>query len=242
MRTCRLILPETIFALFFCSIIDPGFSQQPVRPITVGQPMPDFTLPVYQGGEFKFSSVKGKTVVLVFPRGMASKDGWCHVCNYQYAELADAEKTQQIRKKYGIEILYIFPYAKTMIDEWIDKYPNQLVDIEVGKNPPKGQQLDERASRRAETYKREFPKNFQAKKGEVPTPFPILLDADRTLSKGLGIFAEEWSGSRVDQNIPSIYIVDAMGILQFKYISQNTFDRPGLPYLIRMIEWVNQRR
>jgi len=67
-------------------------------------------------------------------------------------------------------------------------------------------------------------------------PFPILIDADRRVSKGLGIFAEEWSGSRIDQNIRAVYIVDPKGVLQFKYISQNTFDRPSLPYLVRMIE------
>jgi len=89
-------------------------------------------------------------------------------------------------------------------------------------------------------YRREFPKSYHFEKGKVPTPFPIMVDADRILSKGLGIFTEEWSGSKAEQNIPSIFIVDAKGIVQFKYISQNTFDRPHLPYLMKMVEFINR--
>jgi len=213
--------------------------QNAIRPITLGQPMPDFTLPVYQGGQFTLSGLKDKTVMLVFPRGMASKEGLCHVCNYQYSELAEADQKQQIRKKHNLEIAIIFPYDKAWIDNWMDKFPAQLDDIEQGKNPPAGQVQDERAARRTQTYRTEFPKSFRAKKGEVPQPFPILVDAERTLSKGLGLFAEEWGGSKVDQNIPAVYIIDAKGVVQFKYISQNTLDRPKLDYLMRIVDWIN---
>jgi len=71
---------------------------------------------------------------------------------------------------------------------------------------------------------------------DVVNSFPILVDADRTVSGGLGFFTTDWSGSDADQNIPTILIVDENGILQFKYMSQNTMDRPPLEYLIRFME------
>ena len=212
---------------------------QPIRPVTLGQGMPDFTLPVYQGGELRLSSLRGKTLLIVFPRGLAGQDHWCHVCNYQHSELVDAEMNQQIRKKNNLEIIYVFPYNREMITQWIDAYRAQLADIENYKNPPKEQLGDEKIRQRMERTKKEMPRSFHVSKGKVPTPFPILIDADRVVSKGLGIFAEEWSGSKVDQDIPTVFVVDPAGIVRFKYISQNTFDRPGLSYLLKMIEWAN---
>ena len=67
-------------------------------------------------------------------------------------------------------------------------------------------------------------------------PFPILFDGDRTVSKGLGLFTEEWGGSKIDQNMPTVYIIDNKGHVQFKYISQNTFDRPGFDYLMKFLD------
>lgn len=235
----RTILAAAV--LCFAAFALPCFAQQTdIRPVSVGQPMPDFTLPVYQGGELKFSGLRGKTVLVVFPRGLASKTGWCHVCNYQYSELVEADRQDRIRQKNNLEILWILPYSREMVGQWIDIFPQQLVDIENGKNPPPDQPQDERATRRREMYRREFPKSYRFEKGKVPTPFPILVDADRTLSRGLGFFTEEWSGSKAEQNIPSILIIDPKGIVQFKYISQNTFDRPHLPYLMKMVDFVNR--
>ncbi len=84
--------------------------------------------------------------------------------------------------------------------------------------------------------KRYFPNDYMYEKGKVPTPFPILMDADRTVTGGLGIFTTEWSGSKVGQNIPTILILDKEGTVQFKYMSQNTFDRPSADYLMRFLE------
>lgn len=241
MTSKKILLFAAMLCLSTCAL--PSFAQQTdIKPVSLGQPMPDFNLPVYQGGELRFSSLIGKTVILVFPRGLASKTGWCHVCPYQYSELVEADQQQQIRKRNNLEILWILPYSKEMVGQWIDIFPNQLMDIENAKNPPKDQPQDERAVRRTETYRREFPKSYHYEKGKVPMPFPILVDADRTLSKGLGIFTEEWSGSKAEQNIPSIFIVDPKGIVQFKYISQNTFDRPHLPYLLKMVDFIHRAK
>jgi len=198
--------------------------------------MPDFSLPVYQGGELKFSSLRGKTVLMIFPRGLAGKDHWCHVCNYQYMELAEAEQSRQLRKQYNLEILFVLPYSRSVVKQWLAAFPAQLADIAAWKNPPQEQRADEKVRLRMERIRQEMPKEYTVPKEGTPIPFPILVDADRVLTKGLGIFAEEWSGSRIDQNIPTVIIVDPQGMVQFKYMSQNTWDRPPLPYLEKMLE------
>jgi peroxiredoxin len=207
-----------------------------IRPVSVGQPMPDFTLPVYQGAELALSQLKGKNVMILFPRGLAGEDHWCHICNYQYAELLELEEKKNIREKVNLEILYVLPYDKDMVAQWIDKFPEQLGDIEGWKNPADPDNLDEAAKRRLGFAKIYFPKSYVFEKGKVPTPFPILVDGDRTVSKGLGIFTEEWGRSKIDQNIPTVFLIDKEGIVRFKYFSQNTFDRPGFDYLLKILD------
>jgi peroxiredoxin len=206
-----------------------------IQPVSVLQPMPDFTLPVYQGGETTLSQLKGKNVLLIFPRGLAGENHWCHVCNYQYAELAELEINQKIREKNNLEILFVLPYSKEMVQEWVDKFADQMADIDNWKNPAEPEKLDEQGRRRMEIIKRFMPKSFTFEKGKVPLPLPILIDAERTVSKGLGVFTTEWGGSKVEQNVPAIFIIDKKGVLQFKYISQNTFDRPGPDYLLKIL-------
>ena len=207
-----------------------------IRPVTLGQPMPEFTLPEYQGGELSMSQLKGKNVMLLFPRGLAGEDHWCHICNYQYAELLELEEEKQIRKTYNLEILYVFPYSAEMIANWIDTFPDQMADIENWKHPEDPESLDERGKRRLAFATQAFPKRFVFEKGKIPTPFPILIDGERTVSKGLGVFTEEWGGSKIDQNVPTVFLIDKEGIVRFKYFSQNTFDRPGFDYLLTFLD------
>jgi peroxiredoxin len=212
--------------------------QEPaITPVTVGSPMPDFTLPAFQGGTVTLSSLKGKTVILIFPRGYAAPGAWCHVCNYQHSELVEYDARTEFRKKANVEILFVMPYGKDAIADWIDKYPQQLADLEAWKNPDPSK-LDEAGRRRMERSRKYYPKAFKARKGEVPVPFPILVDGDRAVSKGLGIFTTDWSGSKVDQNVPTVFVIDPAGIVQFKYFSQNTLDRPGIEHLAKVVEWV----
>ncbi len=115
----------------------------PQQPLTVGQLLPDFTLAALQGGEVTLSSLRGKTVVLVFPRGR-SGSGWCHVCHYQYAELAEFDEQRGLRENHDVEILFVLPYAGETVQEWADAFPTQLQDIEDWKNPPDQANLDDR--------------------------------------------------------------------------------------------------
>jgi peroxiredoxin len=101
------------------------------------EPMPDFTLPSFQGGSVTLSSLKGKNVLIVFPRGFAAEGRWCTICNYKYAELVDMEKAEQLREKFDLEILYIFPYGKETVRQWLDVLPEQLDKIKTGRTRPK---------------------------------------------------------------------------------------------------------
>lgn len=212
---------------------------QLLRPATVGSPMPDFTLPVFQGGEITLSELRGKNVMIVFPRGLSRPGSWCHICPYQHAELVEYEAETNWQSRANLEILYVLPYSQEMVGEWIDAYPQLLQDNENAKNPPDLANLDDAGRARVERSRQIYPKTFAATKGQVPNPFPILVDADRTVSTGLGFFTTDWSGSNAEQNIPTILIIDPEGILQFKYMSQNTVDRPPQEYLVQVVDVIN---
>jgi peroxiredoxin len=212
------------------------------QPAVVGQPMADFTLPVYQGGTLTLSSLRGHNVLLLFPRGYAAENYWCTICNYRYVELAELEKARKIQEAYNVRVLVVFPYAQDVVKAWLEALPGQLETIRTTKNPADPAKLDERAKTRMERFRQLFPADFSLPKGEVLAPFPILVDGERTLSRRLDLFRNEWSGSKVDQNIPSVYIIDANGVLQFKYLGQNTVDRPGYDYLLKVLEVINSKK
>ena len=212
------------------------------QPAVVGQPMADFTLPVYQGGTLTLSSLRGKNVLILFPRGYAAENYWCTICNYRYVELAELEKAKKIQEKYNVEILVVFPYTRDVVTSWLEALPGQLETVRTTKNPADPSKLDEKGKARMERFRQLFPNDYSLEKGTILTPFPILVDGERTLSKKLDLFRNEWSGGKADQNIPSVYIVDADGILQFKYLGQNTVDRPGYDYLMKVLEVINSNK
>ncbi|MEN6559398.1 MAG: redoxin domain-containing protein [Acidobacteriota bacterium] len=216
----------------------PGVEPRP-QPAVVGQPMSDFTLPVYQGGALTLSSLRGKNVLLLFPRGWAAENYWCTICNYRYVELAELEKAQRIREKYNVEILVVFPYPRDVIKAWLEALPGQLEMIRATKNPADPSLLDEKGRARMDRFRQLFPGDYSLEKGAILTPFPILVDGEETLSKRLDLFRTEWGGGKAAQNIPSVYIIDANGVLQFKYIGQNTVDRPSYGYLLKVLEVIN---
>ncbi|MFC1639827.1 redoxin domain-containing protein [Gemmatimonadota bacterium] len=207
-----------------------------LRPVTVGSPMPDITLPVYQGGDVTLSDLRGKRVMMVFPRGLSRPTSWCHVCPYQLAELADYEATTNFRERANLEILFVIPYRREKVGEWIDAFPQLLQDIEDSKNPSDAAALDDAGRARLQRSRLTYPETFRMEPEDVERSFPILIDADHAVSSGLGLFTTDWSGSDAEQNIPTILIIDEEGILQFKYMSQNTRDRPPLEYLVWFLD------
>src|SRR4030042_4652086 len=124
--------------------------------------MPDFPLPSFQGGTVTLSSLKGKSVMIVFPRGFAAEGRWCTICNYKYADLIDVEKTDQLRKKFDLEILYVFPYGRETVQQWLDAPPEQLDKITGWKNPAGADQIDEKGKARMEMARKGFHKDLSA--------------------------------------------------------------------------------
>ncbi len=240
MRFLHFVPLSSLAALLFLPIgPDLAAQTQPLRPVSVGSPMADFTLPAFQGGEVTISELRGKNVMIVFPRGLSRPDSWCHICPYQHSEFVEYEAETSWRSRANLEILYVLPYPREKVREWIDAYPQLLQDNEDAKNPPDPASLDDAGRARVERSRQIYPKTFTATKGQVPTPFPILVDADHAVSHGLGFFTTDWSGSNAEQNVPTILIIDAEGILQFKYMSQNTVDRPPLEYLVQVVDVLN---
>jgi len=239
----RLIFLTVFLVLSIFLIITPSVAQeQQIRPALLGQPMPDFALPSYQGSEVRLSSLKGKNVMLIFPRGYAAPDRWCTICNYKYVELVELEKANQIRKKYNLEILIVLPYPRETVKVWLEVLPEQMLKIKNWKYPENLNQLDEKGRQSVERYRRIFPRDFMVSPDNIPTPFPILIDADHQVSSGLGLFTTSWGGSQVEQNIPAVYLIDSQGILRFKYISQNTLDRPEYEYLLKILGMIKQKK
>jgi len=237
-RPQPLLLIGLAAALILAALAPVRISAQTteIKPAILGQPMPDFSLPSLQGPEVALSKLKGKNVLIVFPRGYAAENYWCTICDYYYAELVELERTESVRKKFNLEILYVFPYPKETVQAWVNDLPAQLEKLHGWKYPAEPDKLDEKGKARMERLLKGLPKDLLFKKGEVPLPFPILIDAGHAVTGGLGTYTAEWGGSKIDQNIPTVMLVDADGTLRFKYMGQNTWDRPSYEYLFRQME------
>lgn len=227
-----------LFPLLALAIVCQGLlsaQAAPLQPANFGDAFPDITLPSVQGANITLSSLKGKNVLIIFPRGRVA-DHWCQICHYQYAELADLEKVQQIRKKYNLEIIFVLPYDKATVEHWVSIFPEQMAVIEGWKNPTAEELKNPRVKAWTERVKLLLPKRLLVSKENIPVPFPILIDAERKLSEGLQLFALDWDGSYVEQNIPTVFILDGQGNVRFKYHSQSTADRPDAAFLLKFIE------
>lgn len=201
----------------------------------IGYPMPDFELPSYQGDTVSLSQFRGKNILLLFPRGRYENQ-WCRFCHYQYIELVELEESRRIREALNLEIIQVMPYTKEELDDWVNDFGRNLGEIEAWKYPPNEAELNPARRAWMETARQTWPNTYDTGSGEPDLPFPILIDADRKVSIGLELFRTEWNLSRVEQNIPTIFIIDGHGIVRFKYVSQSTMDRPSFDYIIKFIE------
>ncbi len=207
----------------------------PIKPANLGDLFPEFTLPAIQGGEISLATLKGKNVMIVFPRGRVA-DHWCQICHYQYAELAEMEKVMQFRKKYNLEVLFVLPYDQATVRHWVDIFPEQMAVIDKWKNPTAEELKNRRAKAWMEQARLLLPKSILVSKENIPLPFPILVDGERKLSQGLQLFTMSWDDSYVEQNVSTVFLLDGEGKVRFKYYSQSTTDRPGADFLLKFIE------
>ena len=233
-----IVMKTTGIAVFLLLAITTfTFSQEEaIRPTVFQMPISDFTLPLYQGGEMSISSLKGKNVLIFFPRGhVKDNETWCNICQYQYADMVELVTNKNIREKFNLEVIFILPYSKDTIADWVNTMPSQMAQIEGWKYPADTTELSDGMRRWMHMAREILPKTFTYEDGKVPVPIPILIDSDRTVSEGMDLFRTDWSNSQCDQNIPAIIILDKDGVVQYKYISQSTIDRPSSDYLMEFI-------
>ncbi len=212
-----------------------------LEPIGVGETMGEFTLLTYQGDEVSLSDYKGKkNVLLVFPRGKVLDELWCPLCYYQYSELAEWNDKINANKNYDLEILFVLPHAKDSIDLWSKAANKGLQTIEKWKNPVGYDTLTGGAKGWADYVRKFFPETYNYPSGEIDVPITILMDEDKELSKGLRLYTKEWGGTKTWQNMPTVYLLDKDAVVQFKYHSQYTNDRPTAEYIERVIPIVTR--
>jgi peroxiredoxin len=211
---------------------------QAIKKAYLGQPMSDFTLSSLDGKSVKLSDLKGRNVLLVFPRVFYQTNEYCSLCGYQYAELADHYQADQWREKYDLEVLYVFPFAADVVHTWLARTPKMLEEVEGWKNPSAEELKKDQVKRWMEMTRRLCPQKYAFTAAAIPMPFTILVDDQRELSKGLDLFREEWSGGKGDQNIPSVFLLDKEGVVRFKLVGQHTIDRPSAAYLEAIIKAV----
>ncbi len=226
-----------VFMTILASVTFNLYSQnENISPGIVGDKFPDFTLQTYQGDQFSISDFRGKNILLISSRGKYNDNTWCALCYYQYADFTDVELKKQIRKKYNMEIVFLLPYNMDTIASWEKTFPQELANIEKWKNPANSETLSGGQKSWMEFTRVHYPKTFDYANKKIPLPFPILVDDNQEVSKGLDIFRTEWNGTKTMQNVPTVFIIDKEGILRFKYISQSTIDRPSAEYILSFID------
>ncbi len=209
-----------------------------IKKAYLGQPMSEFELPTLDGKSVRLSALKGRNVLLVFPRVFYATNEDCSICGYQYAELADQYQAGHWKDKYGLEVLYVFPFSADVTRAWLGRVPKMLEAVEGWKNPSAEDLQKESTKRWMETARKAYPKKYAFTAADMPMPFTVVIDDKRELSKGLDLFREEWSGGKGEQNIPSVFLLDKDGVVRFKFIAQHTVDRPSAAYLEKIMQAV----
>jgi len=224
-----------VLLFVFCICINNYSQKKPLDLAILGEPLKDFSLSVYKGGEFQLSAEESKNILLVFPRGYYDKDVWCDICAYEYLDLVDVFHNNKQADKYNLDLIVILPYSDSTIQKWLMEIPEVYESLEAGKHL-----ADTLTNEKAMTWvhfaNKHYPKTFTIKKGETPEPFKILSDEKHELSERFEIFKTEWWGTQVDQNMPTFILLDTNGTVLFKYISQHTIDRPTSDYLLKIMD------
>ncbi len=207
-----------------------------VYPVTINEKFPDITLQDRDGEDVLLSDYIGKKVMLIFIRGKVTPDVWCPICQYQYLEIVNVEEKEKLREKFNMEILFAMPYTPDSLTNWIQAFPQSLKTIHDWKFPEDSENISDAQKEWAEYSRKFFPRTLEFSPEDFELKLPVLFDPDKKVSEGLMIFRKEWGGTTVDQNVPTIFILDENGFVKFKYFSQYTNDRPSPEFLIKILE------
>lgn len=67
-----------------------------------------------------------------------------------------------------------------------------------------------------------------------PTPFPFLLDEDRTVTKAFGVY-HRLGKDAFNIARPATFVVDRTGVAQYVYVGQNQLDRAPLDQILQAV-------
>ncbi len=225
----QLIICVVFMTVLSCNI----FAQnENVIPVQVKEKFPEVTL-VNGDGETITLPNAGRNTMLVFIRGKVTPTVWCPICHYQYLELVEAIKKTHLDENYDMDICFVMPYKKDSLQNWINAFPRSLNILNGWKNPENETEATLAWKKYCDAF---FSKDYTFDVDNPVLELPVLFDPDQKVSNGLALYKEEWGGTTVPQNIPTIYIIDKMGKVRFKYHSQYTNDRPDAEYLVEIIE------
>jgi peroxiredoxin len=209
-----------------------------IFPVTINEIIPELTLTKNNGSQVNINNLNTENILLVFPRGKVTETTWCPICHYQYLEMVKIEKKYDLRKKYNMEIFFVLPCSPDSLQSWIDAIPNSLQAIENWKNPTGENSENQNVITWAEYAKEFFPITFKYDENNFQLDLPFLFDPDHKVSEGLMIFRQEWGGTKVEQNVPTIFLIDKDRKVKFKYFSQYTNDRISAEFLADYLEYI----
>jgi peroxiredoxin len=218
------------FLLFIMANI---YSQnEDVFPVQVKEGFPDIVLTSRDGELIKIPEA-GRNTMLVFIRGKVTPTVWCPICQYQYLEMVEAVEKTKIAKKYDMDIYFVMPYLTDSLQNWMMAFPKSLNTIDRWKNPTS---QDPNVIAWRDFARVFFAKDYSVDPDNYELKLPVMFDPDQKVSNGLQLYTQEWGGTKVAQNIPTIFLLDNEGKVAFKYHSQYTNDRPDADYLIEFIK------
>lgn len=206
-----------------------------IIPVQVKEQFSNIALSNSKGEVIKLPQ-EGRNTMLIFIRGKVKTDLWCPICHYQYLEMIQAINNSNIDKTKNLDTYFVMPYSQDSLSEWKAAFPKSLEIINGWKNPS-AENAEKQGVLDWKKYCDEFfPEDFKINVEKIELKLPVLFDPDQKVSKGLFLYKEEWGGTKVAQNIPTVYIIGFDGKVKFKYHSQYTNDRPSADYLIEYIE------
>ncbi|MFC1565825.1 redoxin domain-containing protein [Candidatus Neomarinimicrobiota bacterium] len=229
MKQLKYILLIMLISTVYCQ-------NENVFPVTINEKFPDVTFQTQQGEDVRIQDLAGKNIMLIFPRGKVTPIVWCPICHYQYLEMVMAEENEKLRERYNMEIFFVLPYSQDSLQVWVDAIPTSLQSIYNWKYPKDEANINDNVRMWMEYSREFFPYSFEYSAEDFELKLPVLFDPDRKVSEGLQLFREQWGGTTVAQNVPTIFIIDENGKVKFKYFSQYTNDRLDAKYIVKYLE------
>lgn len=84
---------------------------------------------------------------------------------------------------------------------------------------------------------REFIEKSKLSREDIP--FPVVIDPERQIVK---TYLIEKPAEKMTEVHPSLFVIDQKGILRFKYVGMDPYDRPPIEHLEEILGLVTGKR